>query len=98
MKGMHDRLRAFEIECIGGSYGGYKEVASTPPIHLPTQAVWLVCEDAFRLLNGKEHRSRGSFTSGAIYERDMGNGEPTYCFAGAISVGELTNFIRGTPN
>jgi hypothetical protein len=84
------------IEFIGGPYDGHKEPCFTWPTRLPANVVWLVCDDAFRLLDGKDHRPGGSIASVAIYELEVGNGACRYRFVGAISVSELTHFVRET--
>ena len=42
---------------------------------IAANVVWLVCDDAFRLLDGKGHQPCGSITSVAIYELEVANGE-----------------------
>ena len=93
----HHLIRFLQIEFLGGPYDGHKEPGCTLPAHLPADVVWLVCEDVFRLLDGKDHRPGGSITSVAIYELDAGNGAVRYRFAGASSVKELTHSERETP-
>jgi hypothetical protein len=90
------RICPLEIEFIGGPYDGHKEVYFTPPIHLPADVVRLVCDDALRLLDGKNHRAGGSITSVALYELEGGNGACRYRFAGAISLRELADSMRET--
>jgi hypothetical protein len=90
------RIRVFEIEFIGGPYDGHKEPCFTSPAHLSAEVVWLVCEDAFLVLAGKDPHSGGSLTSVAVYELEVGNGAVRYRFARAISVKELTHSIRET--
>ena len=85
-----DQIRYLDIEFIGGPYDGHKEPSFTPPIHLPAELVWFVCEDAFRLLDGKDHRPGGSFTSVALYELELANGARRYRFVRTIPVRELT--------
>ena len=86
----------FEIEFVDGPYDGYKEPCSTWPVHLPANVMWLVCDDVFRLLNGKEHRPGGRITSVALYELEVGGGACRYRFASAISIKELTDSMRET--
>ena len=81
----------FEIEFVGGPYDGHKEPSFTRPVQLPTDVIWLVCEDVFRLLNGKGHRTGGRITSVALYELEVRNAAVRYRFAGAASVNELTD-------
>ena len=85
-----DRIRYLDIEFIGGPYDGHKESCFREPVHLPAELVWFVCEDAFRMLNGKDHCPAGSFTSVALYELETGNGASRYRFARSIPVKELT--------
>ena len=91
-----DRMRSLEIEFIGGPYDGHMEPRFTWPAHLPADVVWLVCEDAFRLLHGNDHRPCGSLTSVALYELEVGSGRSRYRFLRAISVKELTDSMRET--
>ena len=94
--GVDQNIRVLEIEFIGGPYDGHKEPCFTSPTHLSAEVVWLVCDDAFRLLAGKDHHSGGSLTSVAVYELEVSNGRFRYWFARAISVKELTHSIRET--
>lgn len=92
-EGNHDRMRLLEIEFIGGPYDGHNEPCFGRPVQLPADVIWLVCDDAYRLIDGKDHRGSGSITSVAFYELDVGNGTCKYRFAGAISVTALTRSI-----
>ena len=85
-----------EIEFIGGPYDGHKEPCLTRPVHLPAHVVWFVCEDVFRLLDGKDHHPGGSITSVALYELEVGSSAFRYRFASAISVKGLTDSMRKT--
>ncbi len=68
------------------------------PIHLPANVVWLIGEDVLRLLDGKGHRPGESITSVADCHLEVGSGAVQYRFAGAISVKQLTRFMRATSN
>jgi hypothetical protein len=92
----HNRNRCSAIEFIGGPYDGHVLQCLTQPVHLPANVVWLVCEDAFRMLDGKESCPRGSITSVAIYELEITNTVIRYRFARAISVNKLTRLMRDT--
>ena len=94
--GDDDRSRFIEIEFIGGPFDGLKELCVTQPIQLRTDVVWLVCEDAFRQLDGKDHRPGGSITSVALYELEIWNFACRYRFVGAISPKEVTHCLRET--
>ncbi len=84
----------FEVEFIGGPYDGHKEVlGSGPPAE---ELAWIVCEDVFRLLAGKNCRKRGRITSVAIYELEVVDGLFHYRFLGAISFKELLDSVRAT--
>ena len=84
----------FEVEFIGGPYDGHKEVlGSGPPAE---ELAWIVCEDVFRLLVGKNCRKRGTITSVAIYELEVVDGLFHYRFLGAISFKELLDSVRAT--
>ena len=91
-----NRNRCSAIEFIGGPNDGHVLQCLTRPVHLPANVVWLVCEDAFRMLDGKESRPRGCITSVAIYELEITNTVSRYRFAGAISVNKLTRVMRDT--
>ena len=75
----------YEIEFFGGPYDGHKETSDCRPIHLAVDVVWLVCENAIRLLNGIEQRAGGTFTSVALYALEYSKGKARYRFVGAIS-------------
>lgn len=84
----------FEVEFIGGPYDGHKElIGSGPPAE---ELAWIVCEDVFRLLAGKDDRKHGTITSVAIYELEVVDGLFHYWFLGAISFEELTDSVRAT--
>ena len=93
MKESHDRsddpIGSARTEFIGGPYDGYKVPTFTERDQLAAEVVWLVCEDAFRLINGKAHRPGGTFTSVALYALEEKNGMTRYQFARAISVNQL---------
>ena len=91
-----DQIRYLDIEFIGGPYDGHKEPSFTPPIHLPAELVWFVCEDAFRLLDGKDHCPGGSFTSVALYELEAGKDAGRYRFTRSISLEELRDSMPET--
>ena len=91
-----DRNRFLEIEFIGGPYDGHKELCFTRPIDLCADLVWFVCEDVFRLLDGKDSRPGASITSVALYELDEVNGACRYQFVGAVSVKDLAHSMCET--
>ena len=87
-------IQMLEIEVIGGPYDGHKgPLGSGRPAE---QLAWIVCEDAFRLLAGKDCRERGNITSIAIYELEVDDGVFHYRFIGAISFKELADSLRAT--
>ena len=87
-------VQMLEAEFIGGPYDGHKEsLGSACP---PEQLAWIVCEDVFRLLAGKDGRERGTITSVAIYELEVVDGLFHYRFLGAISFKELADSVRTT--
>jgi len=92
--GMDDHVRVLEIEFIGGPYDGHKKPCFTRPVHLPADVVWFVCEDAFRLLDGKDQRPGGTITSVALYKREIWSDAWRYRFARSMSVKELTQSMR----
>ena len=58
--GKDDRTCCPAIEFIGGPYDGHKEVCRTQTVHLPTDLAWIVCEDAFRMLEGRDSHPGGA--------------------------------------
>lgn len=89
-----DRSRLLKVEFLGGPYDGQKVPRFTRPTHLPAELLWFVCEDVFRLLDGKDARSNGQITSAALYELELGSGAARYRFVNAISIAELTASLR----
>jgi hypothetical protein len=79
---------SYRIEFIGGPRDGHVETSDCHPIHLAVDMVFLVCENALRLLNAPEPR-RGKLTSVALYELQQLNGDVQYRFVGAISSKDL---------
>ncbi len=75
---------SYKIEFIGGPYDGHLESSDCRPIHLAVDVVFLVCENALRLLNGTEPRPGRPLTSVALYELQHRNGIARYRFVGAI--------------
>ena len=84
----------FEVEFIGGPYDGHQGFLSSE--YPAEELAWMVCEDVYRLLAGRERRNRGTMTSVAIYELDVVDGLFQYRFLRAISVNELTDSVRAT--
>ncbi len=70
----------YNIEFIGGPYDGHVETSDCRPIHLAVDVVFLVCENALRLLNGTEPRPGRSRTSVALYELQQINGNLRHQF------------------
>ena len=91
-----NRNRYSLVEFIGGPYDGHLLQCLTRPVHLPANVAWLVCEDAFRMLDGRASCSRGAMTSVAIYDLQMTNSVIRYRFVRAISINELTRVMRDT--
>jgi hypothetical protein len=92
----NQQVRLLKVEFIGGPYDGHQEPCFTRPDHLPADVVWFVCEDVFRLLNGKGGCLGGSLTSVALYELELATGECRYRFTGAISIKEITRLMSET--
>ena len=87
-------IQMLEVEFIGGPYDGHKELlGSACPAE---ELAWIVCEDVFRLLAGKDRRKHGRITSVAIYELEVVDGLFHYRFLGAISFKELLDSPRAT--
>ena len=90
----HDRdRRCFSVEFTGGPYDGHEQSWFASPSRLPTEVVWLVCEDAFRLLAGETRRPTGAFTSVALYELEIADGAYRYRFIRALPVNHLTDSL-----
>jgi len=87
--GKDDQTRCPVIEFIGGPYDGYKELCLTQTVRLPADVVWLVCEDAFRMLEGKDSHPGGAITSVAFYELEARRDAGRYRFTRAISLEEV---------
>ena len=78
---------------VGGPFAGHHQSCLTSPSQLPTDVLWLVCEDGLRLLGGDEHQQVGAFTSVALYELDWETGAARYRFAGAISAKDFDDSL-----
>jgi len=81
------------IEFVGGPFDGHQQPCLTSPSQLPTDVIWLVCEDGLGLLGGDEHQQRGVFTSVALYGLDWETGTARYRFAGAISAKDFDDSL-----
>ena len=84
----------FDIEFIGGPYDGHKELLGS--VCPAEELAWIVCEDVFRLLAGKDGCKHGTITSVAIYELEVVDGLFHYRFLGAVSFQELVDSVRAT--
>ena len=89
-----EMIQMFEIEFIGGPYDGHKELLG--PACPAEELAWIVCEDVFRLLAGKDSRKDKRITSVAIYELDVDDGLFHYRFLSAISFKELADYVSAT--
>jgi hypothetical protein len=84
------------IEFIGGPYDGHKEPCLTETARLPADVVWCVCDDAFRMLEGRASHPGGSITSVAFYELEATNDARRYRFTRSISLDELMDSMPET--
>ena len=84
------------IEFIGGSYDGHKELCRTQTVHLPRDLVWIVCEDAFRMLEGRDSHPGGSITSVALYALEATKDARRYRFTRSNSLEELMESMPET--
>jgi len=50
--------RGLRVEFTNGPFDGHKQLWFASPTRLPAEVVWLVCEDAFRLLDGQSRQWR----------------------------------------
>ena len=82
------------IEFFGGPYDGHKEAGLERQKRLPPKVAWLVCEAAFRLLDGKDDIPGGNFTSVAIYQLESDSAPCRYQFERAISFEEFSRSVR----
>ena len=93
----HDgQSRCLCVEFTGGPYDGHEQSWFALPTRLPVEVLWLVCEDAFRLLNGETRRPAGVFTSVALYELVIANGAYRYRFVRALPVNDFIDSQRGS--
>ena len=83
----------FIVEFIGGPFDGHQQSCVTSPNRLPTDVIWLVCEDGLRLIGGGDHQQRGAFTSVALYGLDWETGTARYRFVGAISAKDFDDSL-----
>lgn len=88
--------RGLRVEFTGGPYDGHEQSWFASPTRLPAEVAWLVCEDAFRLLDGESRRPTGVFTSVALYELEKANAEYRYHFVRALPLNDLIDSLRGT--
>ena len=84
----------FTVDFVGGPYDGHQQSCLVSPSQLPSDVIWLVCEDGLRLIGGGDHRQRGAFTSIAVYGLDWETGTARYRFAGAISAKDFGDSLR----
>lgn len=91
--GENDPVRSFDVEFVGGPYDGHKATGFTRVAQLPTDLVWLVCEDAYRTLDGVRGRPCGWMSSFAIYKLVYDRGTPRYRFARAVPIDVLSDLI-----
>ena len=87
--------RGLRVEFTGGPFDGHEQLWFASPTRLPTEVVWLVCEDAFRLLDGQCRRPTGAFTSVALYELEKANSAYRYRFVRALPVNDLIDSLPG---
>ena len=89
----NDSNRFLEIRFIGGPYDGHFEIRYTQARSLPKSVIWLVGEDAFRLLEGRDRyghdRVAKPLTSVALYTLQRAGGQNVYRFSGSVSVDQL---------
>lgn len=74
-----------EIHFIGGPFDGHQQADQRCLEHLPLDVAWLVCDDAFRQLDGKILQKHGCLTSVALYRLDRSTATACYRYEGAIS-------------
>lgn len=89
MKDDHDKSIRL-IEMIGGPFDGRWQKYKLPVQSLPRESVWLVCDEAFRLMDSETlprepHESHGQLTSVALYRLVHTDGKSNYTYSGAIS-------------
>jgi hypothetical protein len=87
--------RGLCVEFTDGPYDGHEQSWFASPTRLPVEVVWLVCEDAFRLLDGQSHRPTGVFTSVALFELEKTNAAYRCRFVRALPVNDLIDSLRG---
>jgi hypothetical protein len=72
------------VEFTGSPFDGHEQLWFATPTRLPAEVVWLLCEDAFRLLDGQSRHSTGAFTSVALSELEKANFAYRYRFVRAF--------------
>ncbi len=85
--------KSYKIEFFGGPCDGHLETSAFQPVHLAVDVVFLVCENALRILNGAAPRPGRSLTSVALYELQYVNGNARYRFVGAIPGKDFLVFV-----
>ncbi|MCU0719552.1 MAG: hypothetical protein MUC83_07600 [Pirellula sp.] len=78
------------IEMIGGPFDGRWQKHRMPVQSLPRESVWLVCNEAFRLMESETmadqpHETHGHLTSVVLYRLVHTEGKSNYTYSGAIS-------------
>ena len=78
------------IEMIGGPFDGRWQKHKIPVQCLPRESVWLVCDEAFRLMESETmadqpHETHGHLTSVVLYRLVHAEGKSNYTYSGAIS-------------
>ena len=88
-----DSSRFLEITFTGGPYDGHFEIRYTQARSLPESVIWLVGDDVFPLLEGRDVRKSDRVakppTSVALYTLQRANDKNVYSFSGSVSIDEL---------
>ena len=82
------------IEFVGGPFDGHMETRSIDETW-PSNIVWLVSDNVFRLLRGESHQLDAPITSVAVYQWVQRETGWQYVFAAAMSPESLREICAG---
>lgn len=87
-----DASRFLQVEFIGGPCDGHREIRYAQ-VSLPTSVIWLVVENVFRLLDGRDllqfEGIANPLASVALYSLRRANGRNVYRYSCSVSIERL---------